>query len=212
MIKYLKYIILIFGSIGILAASFFIYQNRIDLKVALNYRSIIDYEYLEKHCLNTNQSYYYPCLKEKYQDYLKLVSFTGTNIGLRMMFSVMEEDKLKAQSFVNENHKNMVYTVNYLEINNFTMDNAYKKYFGLKSLYGGFLATLSEYYIKAQRFSEDLIRGLESKDGLGLIDDEAERLRLKLRFEKVKQDYYRIKEEAADFIRKETVQLKSKFN
>lgn len=207
MIKYLKYIILIFGSIGLLAAGFFGYQNRVDLSTAYKYRSIIDYEYLQKHCSQASHSYYYPCLKEKYIEYLKLVSFTGTNIGLRMMFSVMEEDKNRTTNFASEELKAMTYTVNYLEVNNLTMDNAYKNYFGLQSLYGGYIATLREYYTKANIFSEDLIRGLESNKGLQILPDSEQKRALKDRFLEVRKKYYQIKENALDFVNKETLRL-----
>ncbi len=209
MIKYLKYIILIFGSIGLLAAGFFGYQNRVDLKTAFKYRSIIDYEYLQENCPEATEAYYYPCLKKKYIEYLSKVSFTGTNIGLRMMFSVMAEDKAYTTKFSNENFKAMTYTVNYLEVNNLTMNNAYRNYFGLKSLYGGFLATLREYYTKAGVFSEDLIRGLESGKGLEKLALSPEKTRLEERFLKARKNYFHIKDEALTFIDKETTRLKS---
>lgn len=207
MIRYLKYIILVFGTIGISVAGFFAYQNRVDISRALEYRSIIDYDYLVANCPEAEKSYYYPCLREKYIEYLGGVSLTGTNMGLRMMFSVMDEDKQKSKKFKNTNERNISYTLNYLEVNNLTMENAYKRYFGLEGLYGGFLSSLGEYYIRANTFSEDLITGIESPKGVASIEDQALRLELNKRFELVRSNYYLIKQESLSFIEKETARI-----
>ena len=207
MIRYLKYIVIVFGSIGIAVGGFFAYQNRVDLSHALEYRKIIDYEYLQKYCLGVDKRYFYPCLKDKYIEYLEKVSLTGTNIGLRMMFSVIEDDKANVEKFESENLKNLVYTLNYLEVNNLTMDNAYRRYFGLPALYGGFLSSLNEYYPRAFRFSEDLIAGMESPNGLDSITDSATRDQLDSRFQAIRENYYQIKQEALDFIEKETARI-----
>ena len=208
MIRYLKYIVIVFGTIGISVAGFFAFQNRVDLGRTLDYRSIIDYDYLKTHCLKIEKEYYYPCLKIKYEEFLEGVSLTGTNMGLRMMFSVMEEDKQNAQYFKNSKHRNLAYTLNYLEVNNMTMENAYQRYFGLSALYGGFLASLREYYTRAEIFSEDLLAGFESPKGISSLEDQTLRSKLMKRFRIIRADYYRIKQEASDFIEIETARIK----
>lgn len=207
MIRYLKYIVLVFGSIGISVAGFFAFQNRVDLSRALEYRKIIDYDHLVENCPKVEDSYYYPCLKEKYIKFLEGVSLTGTNIGLRMMFSVMEEDKIKMKKFELQSQKDITYALNYLEINNLTMDNAHKRYFGLKGLYGGFLASLKEYYTRAHIFSEDLLSGLESPKGISSIDDVELRTKFDKRFQLIRAEYYRIKKDASDFISQEIARI-----
>lgn len=208
MIRYLKYIVIVFGTIGISVASFFAFQNRIDISRALDYRSIIDYDHLKSHCLEIEKDYYYPCLRNKYKEFLEGVSLTGTNMGLRMMFSVIEEDKQKTQKFENSKHKDLEYTLNYLEINNLTMENAYQRYFGISALYGGFLASLREYYSRAEIFSEDLLAGLESPKGIESLEDGEIKLQLLERYKVIRADYYRIKRKASDFIEKETARIK----
>ena len=207
MIRYLKYIVIVFGSIGIGVASFFGYQNRVDISKAFEYREIIDYDYLQNHCLNIEENYYYPCLIEKYQEYLQHVSLTGSNIGLRMMFSVMNEDKAKTTKFPTEKQRDLTYTINFLVVNNYTMSNAHKRYFGFQALYGGFISSLAEFYPRAFGFSDDLIAGLESPKGLESLEDEQVKQRMEDRLKSVKKDYYRIKKEALDFIEKETVRI-----
>lgn len=209
MIRYLKYIVLVFGTIGISVASFFVYQNRVDVSKAIDYNSIIDYDYLKTHCLNVENDYYYPCLKDKFSEFLGQVSLTGSNIGLRMMFSVMEEDKRKTTHFKTQKLKDLVYTINYLEVNNLTMDNAYQRYFGIKALYGGFLSSLKEFYSRATLFSDDLITGLESPKGISGLESSTDRELLALRLRKVSDNYYSIKKRAIEFIDIETARIKA---
>jgi hypothetical protein len=209
MVRYLKYIVLIFGSIGVMAASFFYYQNRNDISVGLEYRDIIDYEYLKEHCLGVEKSYYYPCLKEKYIEYLAKVSFTGTNFGLRMMFNVMDHDKSLTTKFETDDIKNIHYSINFLEVNNLAMHNAYQRYLGLDALYGGYLATLREYYPKAQLFSTGIITGLESAKGLESLSKNQETKELKFRFELARKRFYAIKKESQEFIDSEIARIES---
>lgn len=208
MIRYLKYIVIVFGSIGISVASFFVYQNRVDLSHAYEYNSIIDYDHLTTHCLDVEGEYYYPCLKVKFSEFLDHVSLTGSNIGLRMMFSVMEEDKSTTTKFETQKLKDLVYTVNYLEVNNLTMHNAYQRYFGINSLYGGYLASLREFYSRATIFSDDLIAGFESPKGIISLDTSVDKNQLELRFKKARENYYLIKKQAMEFIEKETARIK----
>lgn len=208
MIKYLKYIVIIFGSIGILVGSFFYYQNRQDISMAMEYNKILDYEYLKQNCLGIEKEYYFPCLKNKFAEYLKKVSLTGTNMGMKMVFTVMDDDKDNTKIFTDEKHKNIEYSINYLEINNMAIANAYKRYFGMEMMYGGFLATLeNKFYVKAYEFSDNLIIGLDSHDGIQSIKDEQVRDQLNERFQQVKSNYYQLKEEVTEFLAKETKRL-----
>ena len=203
MVRYLKLIVIVFGSIGLLIGSFFFLQNKHDILRAFEYNKKIDYTYLKTNCKSVENNYYYPCLKEIFREYLSDVSFTGANIGLKMVFSVMDDDKDNVQNFPNQKNKDFVYSINYLEINNMVLDNAYRKYFGFSFLYGGFIATLKENYSRGFTFSENIILGLQGPKGIKQINDEAKRLKLLRRLEKVKKEFYKIKFEVESFIEKE---------
>lgn len=209
MVRYLKYIVLIFGSLGIIIGSFFVYQNRVDISTAMEYNSILDYENLRKTCLGIEKDYYYPCLKKKFAEFLSKVSLTGTNIGMKMMFTVIDEDKAKTTFFETEKQKQIEYTINYLEINNMAIDNVYKRYFGMETMYGGFIASLNKYYDKAYEFSENLIIGLDSHEGIKSLESKAHQEQANKRFQLVKEEFYRFKQESQDFIESEIKRLEA---
>lgn len=199
MIKYLKYIALVFGSIGFMAASFFYYQNKNDLKFSFEFNERIDYEYAKKNCLAVSDNYYFPCLMKEYKDFLKHVSLTGTNIGLRMMFKAMDEDKIAWTKYSDQKVKNIYYTLNYLRVNNMAIANAKKRYFGFDALYGGYIASLDEFYERAFEFSENLIRGMESSEGLTQFQDPE----LNKEFLEVRKEYFELKSKVQEFISSE---------
>lgn len=209
MVRYLKWIIIIFGSIGICIASFFLLQNKHDIARALDYRSKIDYSYIQDNCNEAIKKYYFVCIKNIFAEYLSDVSFTGTNIGLKMVFNVIDKDKDGEQFFKSDDLKNMHYSINYLEINNLALNSAYRKYFGFDMLYGGFIATLGENYVRGFNFSENIILGLEGVDGIKSIKDKAQREILYKRLKDAKSHYYKIKEEVELFIDTEKEKLLS---
>ena len=92
MVRYLKYIVLIFGGIGLIALSFFYLQNQHDISMALEYKNKIDYHDLTQKC-PPSKGDISPCLYPVFEDYLKNVSLTGTSIGLKMLFNVVEKEK-----------------------------------------------------------------------------------------------------------------------
>jgi hypothetical protein len=207
MVRYLKWIVIIFGSIGLCIATFFLLQNKHDISRAMDYRSKIDYSYLKSKCTDVKGSYYTPCLMEVFQEYLSDISFTGTNIGMKMVFNVIDEDKDNVTFFKDELTKNLHYSLNYLEINNMALANAYKKYFGFDFLYGGFIATLNENYVRGYIFSENLIIGLEGPDGISKLKDVILRDSLFLRLKKIKENFYKIKLEVEEFVDSEKLRL-----
>lgn len=209
MIRYLKYIVIIFGSIGLLVAGFFYYQNRQDISKAMEYNKILDYDYLVQNCQKVEKNYYYPCLKEKFSQYLSEVSLTGTNMGMKMVFTVMDDDKDHSKIFTNEKFKQIQYSINYLEINNMAIANGYKRYFGMESMYGGFIATLHKFYDEAYDFSDNLIIGLESHEGISAIADEALKKQASERFQLVKEEYYQLKEQVTNFLENESKRLEA---
>ncbi len=203
MVRYLKYIVIIFGSIGVIAASFFYLQNKTDISMALKYKSKIDYDHLSKNCKIKKEDYIFPCIKKEFADYLNHVSMTGTSMGLKMVFNVMDEDKEKTKYFKTDELKRLHFSINYLEINNLALNNAYRRYFGFQSLYGGFVSTLQQYYGKANEFNDNIILGLEGEEGIKTVKDSKSLEELKMRLESAKNEYYKIKVEVQDFLDQE---------
>ena len=196
MVKYLKYIVLVFGSIGIIAGSFFGLQNKQDILHAYNHSDKFDYDYLQKSCHLRQGESIFPCLKYEFEQFLPGVSLTGTSIGLKMIFNLLEEDRRKLTTLTDPDAISFTYSLYHLEINNMAMNNAYQNYFGFSFLYGGFISSLKQYYLKAHRFSQDIITGLEGPSGLVLLKGTKNFDRLQTEFSRIKDDYYRIKKEA----------------
>lgn len=207
MVKYLKYIVLVFGSIGLMIGCFFYYQNKQDISAAMEYNSILDYDNLKQNCLGIEDNYIYPCLKKKFAEYLSKVSLTGTNMGMKLVFTAMDADKLNSKKFKDERQKQIEYSINYLELNNMAINNAYKKYFGSETMYGGFVASLNKYYGKAYDFSENIILGLDSHEGIQSLKSESAKEQAAKRFHIVKERFYDLKLEVAQFIESEVNRL-----
>jgi len=189
MIKYLKWIVLVFGTIGVIAASFFYLQNRTDIGVALEYRGRIDYRYLHENCREKEKDYLFVCIKNEFEKYLEMVSLTGTSMGLKMVFNVMDQDQDTTTIFGNNNElKRLHFTINYIEINNLAMNNAYRRYFGFKSMYGGYIASLQQFYRKANAFNDNLIIGMEGPEGISKIVDPTKKQDLTTRLESSKAE------------------------
>ncbi|MAX67431.1 MAG: hypothetical protein CME66_10890 [Halobacteriovoraceae bacterium] len=207
MIKYLKYIVLIFTTIGVIALSFFLFQNKTDVARAWNYSSRIDYDYLKKNCHLKIKDYLYPCIKKEFSDYVAKTSLTGTSIGMKMVFNVMDEDKEKTQYFQSKSLKDFHYAANYLEINNLALSHTYRNYYGFESLYGGFIASLEKFYSKGYEFSENLILGLEGPEGIETLENKVDRQLIKQRLAAIKEEYYQIKKQVNNFLEAERERL-----
>lgn len=209
MVRYLKYIVLVFGGLGIIIASFFFFQNKQDIMRAYAYKDRIDYAYLRNTCEKKVNNSIFLCLKDEFEQYLKKVSLSGTGFGLKMVFNVLEKDKVNSKGFSSSYVKDFTYSLNHLEINNLAMGNVYKRYYGFSFLYGGFISSLNQYYLKANRFNQDIIAGLEGVKGLTLIKDQKEYKKLNDRLRKIKKNYYDIKKEAELFIENEWLRLQA---
>lgn len=180
--------------------------------MALAYKDKLDFSYLKEQCAITSKESVYPCLKAEFSNYLKGVSLTGTSIGMKFVFTVMDADKDRFKVGRDKKYVDMVYSLHYLELNNLALSHFYKQYFGFSFLYGGFVSSLGQYTKKGYRFSQDIITGLEGSEGLILLKDHAEYDQLKGRFSKIKENYYRTKQEIEDFIEKERAKILAKHN
>ena len=210
MVRYLKYIVLVFGTIGIIIASFFYFQNKTDIHRAFSYKSKIDFKSLRVQCHAKVGESVFPCLKSEFTNSLVGASLTGTSFGMKMVFNVLDEDKDQFTVVRDSNIKNFIYSIHYLEVNNLAIGNVYKNYFGFSFLYGGFLTSLQQYLKKANRFSQEIITGLEGPKGLMMIDAKKEHSALYQRFEEVKKKYYLEKVKANKFIENKWAELSNK--
>ena len=207
MVRYLKWIVIIFGSIGLLIGSFFFFQNKEDIQTSWEYKDKIDYQYLREKC---EDKYVFPCLKPVMAEYFQKVSMTGIGFGMKMAFTVMDQDKDNTDFFKSEPIKNMRFSLNYLILNNMAMNHVYQNYHGFDKLYGGYLASLEQFYGKAERFSEDIITGLQGPEGIILIQDEDVKNDFFNELEMLKKEYYDIKKKSQKFINEEMSKLISK--
>jgi hypothetical protein len=210
MVRYLKYIVIVFSLIGLLAGSFFFMQNRIDLMVAMDYSNQFEYDYQSAKCDRESKDYLFPCFKNLFAEYLTHVSLTGTGIGMKMMFNLMDEDREKTSFYKGQpDLQSLHFTVNYLEVNNLALNNVYRRYHGFDALYGGYIASLERYYDKGINFSQNLINGFEGPDGFSKVKDKVELEKLTQRFNAAKDDFYQIKNEAKVFIDSEFKRLRA---
>ena len=95
MIRYVKHILLVFGSLGCLLVCFFYLQNKHDLQLYFSQGSKLDYETLKESCEKVQQNYYYPCFRENFVDLISNLSVTGRSLALKKAFNFIELDKKK---------------------------------------------------------------------------------------------------------------------
>lgn len=203
MIRYLKYIFLIFGSMALAVMGFFVFQNKKDLKLAWEYWDRLDYDTMSEECSSAPGNYYYPCFKTEFEDFLKESGLTGVGIGLKLAFNFMDEDKASTELFQNEKLKNLNYSLNYLEINNLAIDQSYRRFYGFQKMYGGYLSSLRDFLDGAKKFSDSLVEGLESEEGIASVEDVQKREDLAERFKRLKNNYEKAYSEARGFVDEE---------
>ena len=199
MIRYLKYIFLIFGSLALLIMGFFVLQNKHDLKLAWNYWDVLDYEHISQNCPSAKGDYFYPCFKQKYKEFLEKAGLTGTSVGLKLAFNFMDKDKAYSDLPGGEKVKDIMYSLNYLELNNLAIANSYRRFYGFEKMYGGYLTSLREFLDGAEKFSDNVIKGLEGDAGIAGVEDRQMREKLAQRFSSLKNEYKAVLKEARDF-------------
>lgn len=213
MLRFLKYIFLIFGGLALAILTFFFSNNKNDVLTALEYHRALSYSGLQETCLKVEKKYYYPCFKERFEEYVSKVSLTGVSLGLKLAFNVLDEDKEHTTFFENEKLKDVNYALSYLVINNLAIDNAYRRFYGFMFTYGGYILKLQDFYKKAYEFSDNIIEGLEGKEGIAVIErlDPPQAQQLRSRLESIKADYLRIRRKAQDFMEVEVAKQEKEF-
>lgn len=209
MIRYLKYIFLIFGTLAFAVMAFFSFQNRKDIGLAWDYWDRLDYDTISKNC-ETKGQYYYPCFKREFQSYLEKSGLTGVSIGLKLAFNFMDEDKASTTLFETNEVRDFHYALDYLELNNMAISQSYLRFYGFKNLYGGYLSSLRDFLDGAKKFSDNLVKGLEGENGVLSVKDEQARSLLLDRFEKVSREYELAYGEARNFVDTEIEQFLAK--
>ena len=203
MVRYLKYIIIIFGGLGLLVGSFFYLQNKNDIQRAWSFSHRIDYEYLKKMCQPAKMVYI--CLEQEFGEFAEQASLTGMGIGMKMAFNVMDRQQAEMGT---SNFNKFSHSIYYLRLNNLALKHVYKNYFGFKSFYPGFIGSLPRFYQKGFEFSENIINGLEGPEGLQVLESSEEVKSLRRKLEQAKTEYFHTKSQVNDFIEKETNRLK----
>lgn len=211
MLRFLKWIFLIFGGLAFGILSFFFIQNKHDLKEAWEYRSKLDYTTMKKRCLNVEQEYYFPCFKKEFSKYLERVSITGMSLGLKMAFNFIDEDKKNTKYFESELERDLQYSINYLELNNIAMGQSYKRFFGLKFTYGGFVGKVKDNLEKARAFSSGIIKGLKSKEGITKLNNPILEEQMHVKLAAVEKQFEQKKKDVQAWLDNEISMLEKKY-
>lgn len=217
MLRFLKYIFLIFGGLALAIMIFFFSNNKNDVMTALEYRRPLSYSGLQESCPEVEKKYFSPCFIERFEEYVSKVGLTGVSIGLKLAFNALEEDKENTTYFENSKIKDINYALNFLVINNLAIDNAYRRFYGFEFTYGGYVLKLQDFYKKAYEFSDNIIEGLESAEGLAALaksdkeSDKEQAHQLRERLNKILLNYKEVSRKAKEFMKVEVDKQEKKF-
>lgn len=212
MLRFLKWIFLIFGGLAFGILTFFFIQNKHDLMTAWDHKSELSYSSIKGSCLDVEKEYYYPCFRKSFLKYLDKVSMTGTSLGLKMAFNFIDEDKMYTKKFSSTLERDLTYSLNYLELNNFAISQSYKRFFGLEFTYGGFVGKVKENLDKADIFSNGIIDGLRGKEGISKLKSLELQKKLNARLEALEADFNHNKKNVQTWLDAEIKILDKKYN
>ena len=150
---------------------------------------VLDYEYQKENCEEAQNNYFFPCFKKDFKEFVGKGSLTAIGLGLKMAFNFMDKDKANNEAFKTQNEKDIAFALNYLELNNLAISQSHLRFHGFQNMYGGYLSSLRDYLDGAKKFSDNLIEGLESKDGIASVKDEKMRARFEERYANLKKNY-----------------------
>lgn len=202
MLRFLKYIFLIFGSIALAIMIFFYFQNKEDLNIVWNDRHSLDYSNVQSNC----QSEKYLCFKDRFEKFSKKVSITGLSLGLKFAFNYLEEDKEKSSV----EYKNIEFALRHLEINNIVIKYTNHKFHGFKNLYGGYIGKMIDFLDSAKDFSNNLIIGLtKSDDGINSVKDIEKKIKFEIRLNRIREELELQKAKIQKFIDMEVERIQN---
>lgn len=210
MLRFLKWIFLVFGGLGVLILSFFYIQNKHDLNLFFKNKETLSYEYSIKTCLEVSQNYFYPCFEKNFNNYLSMVSLTGTSLGLKAAFNFIEEDRQNQKKYKTEKESSIRYALNHLRINNLALKNATQRFFGLEFTYGGYVGKIKDFQVEAKDFSDGIIKGLEGKDGVESILDPDLLSEFKSELTLILSEYKSVQQALDEWLNAEVIRLKAK--
>ena len=196
----------IFFLIGLCALFFF--NNKNDIMTSLAEKEKLTYEYAVANCLDVQDKVYAPCMLKNVEDFFQKVSLTGVSVGLNYGFTFLEEDKKNSEAYPEGIERDVFFSLYYLRLNNLAISYANKNFFGLSFLYGFFISGLYDFYSKAFDFSEDMIKGLASEDGIAKVEDEQLRMSFQAEFAELEKRYLELREEKERFLDSEAKRLK----
>lgn len=202
MLRFLKYIFLIFGSIALAIMIFFYFQNKEDLNVVWDNRNELEYVNIQKDC----KKQAYECFKEKFEDLSKKVSITGLSLGLKLAFNYLEEEKEKSTV----EYKDIEYALRHLEINNIVIKYTNHKFHGFKNLYGGYIGKMVDFLASAKDFSNNLIIGLTRSDaGITSVKEIDKKIKFEIRLNRIREELKTQETKIQTFIDKEIERIQS---
>lgn len=197
MLRFLKWIFFIFGGLALAIMTFFYSQNKKDIHLALDYKDILDQEYLSENCPRSEGNYLYPCFYKHYSDMVEKAGLTGVSMALKLAFNFMDEDKEKQTRF-SGNEKDIVYSLNYLELNNKAIDESDERFNGFEFMYGGYLSSIRDFLKGAKSFSEGIIQGLEGEKGISSLESVEKQELYQERLDELKAEFERLYTEVHD--------------
>lgn len=181
MLRFLKYIFLIFGSLALGIMIFFYFQNKEDLGSVWNNRKSISYEVISKECPDEH----YNCFKERFDAFSSKVSLTGLSLGLKLGFNYLEESKEKSDL----KYKDIEYALRHLELNNTVIKYTNNLFFGFEKLYGGYIGKMIDFLAQAKDFSNNLIIGLtKSENGIDSVQDIDTKIKFEIRLNRIREE------------------------
>lgn len=205
MLRFLKYIFLIFGGLALSVMIFFFVQNKEDLSVVWEYKNKLSYEKTKKECVKKEL---FICFKNEFNEFSDKVSLTGLSLGLKLAFNYLEKSKSLSKS----TYKDIEYALKHLEINNIVIAKTNNRFHGFKTLYGGYIGKMIDFLKSAKEFSKNLMIGLEkSPEGLKSIKNNEVKARFEAEYLKIKQKFNDEVLKIETFIEKQVKFLKDKY-
>lgn len=181
MLRFLKYIFFIFGSLALGIMIFFYFQNKEDLGTVWENRKSVSYEVIAKECPK-NQ---YDCFKNSFDRFSSKVSLTGLSLGLKLGFNYLEESKENS----NLKYKDIEYALRHLELNNTVIKYTNNRFYGFEKLYGGYIGKMIDFLAQAKDFSNNLIIGLTKTDeGIESVKEIEKKIEFEIRLNRIREE------------------------
>jgi hypothetical protein len=114
------------------------------------------------------------CFEHKWIPYIEKVSLTGLSLGLKLSFDFLDQTKRSWLEQIGEKGQNeiqVIIALYYLYFNNLILTYGHKNFYGHQFTYPGYIAKLENFMNEANEFSQNIIIGLNSKEGIASLPD-----------------------------------------